>query len=103
VEQQAVAAYMNSENRDVYRKLYGSSPQGVTIMALARPDEKFHSQFLFLLNQFKPARAQINLVFLQPNGRLDGHCYMDVNGILARNAVGELDESDILGANIVLQ
>ena len=103
IEQQTVSAYVNGENKEVYRKLYGADPQCVTVMASMKPDEKFHSQFLFLLNQFKPIRTQVNLVFLQNNGQLDGHCYMDVNGVLVQNTAGELDEMDTFNTNIVLQ
>lgn len=79
------------EDQEIFDRLYGSGVYDVTILIRDSYDEKKRSQLLFVLNQFKPVKTRVNLVFLKERGVLDRYSYMDINAALYKSQEGKLD------------
>lgn len=94
--------YIRKEERKHYDELYGDSPYDVTLLVKKFVDERKKEQLLHLLEQFKPIRTKLNVVFLQQSGVLDGHSYFDENAITFHQAEGMLDSEQISDGTIIL-
>lgn len=92
VERSRMSDYINSRDEAVYEMLYGKSLYDVTILIEGKADESLRSRLLFLLNQFKPLRARLNLVFLSECAIMDSYCYLDWNAQICGTPDGELDQ-----------
>lgn len=79
-----------------FARLYGTCPYDFTILALREYDEMLKTRLLGLLDQFKPARSQVNLVFLKKNSMLDGYCYLDINASVHESTAGRLESGSAL-------
>lgn len=102
VERSSMQGYVRREEREVYDRMYGSSPYDVTLLIGSYVDEKRKDQLLHLLRQFKPARSRLRIVFLESTGILDGHSYMDRNAQTFLQAAGRLDEAQAADGTIIL-
>jgi len=102
VEQGLLEEGQSADDRVVYSQLYGDNPYGFTILINRPADEKLHSQLRYLINQFKPARSRVNIVFLGDGGSMDSFCYLDVNARLFQTGSGRLDESAGMNGMIYL-
>lgn len=76
--------------------LYGSTPYDFSILINAKSDEGLIAKLQMLVNQFKPARCKVNIVFLQDCDSLDGFTYLDINGTIGENREGTLDDGYML-------
>lgn len=101
VEQAAAMAYPCA-SAQVLRRLYGGSPFDVTVLIRQKPDERLHARLLFLLNQFKPARARLRILFLTARSALDAHCYLDYNARCLKSAPVALDGGGLGQARTLL-
>lgn len=90
------------EERRVYERLYGGSSYDFTLLISHAPEERLHSQLLFLINQFKPARSRANIVFLNTCGSMDSYCYLDINARMHSVAVGALDHNLMIDGSVIL-
>lgn len=77
--------------REAANRLYGTGAFDITILAMREYDESLKNRLLCLLDQFKPVRSQVNLVFMRRNSILGGYCYLDINATLHESAAGMLD------------
>ncbi len=103
VEQNRMGGAVPEEDRDTYRKLYGASAQDVTILLRREGDEKLRAQMIYLLNQFKPARSRIRLVFCPSGIRLDTYCFLDYNAALSVKEAGSMDGGVRMNGTAVLK
>lgn len=103
VERNMLHNFLNSSEMDIYNKLYGKSPYDFTILINKKADERLQSQLLFLLNQFKPIRSKINIVFLSDCASLDSYCYLDINAKMHSYNKGALDDNKAIDGSILLQ
>ena len=76
--------------------LYGSTPYDFSILINAKSDEGLIAKLQMLVNQFKPVRAKVNIVFLRDCDSLDGFTYLDINGTIGENREGTLDSGYML-------
>lgn len=81
---------------ETLERLYGTCSYDFTILALREYDEMLKMRLLGLLDQFKPARSQVNLVFLKKNSMLDGYCYLDINASVHERTAGRLESGSAL-------
>ena len=91
VEQNQKGEKGDARSRGIYERLYGSNPYEFTVLINRAGDEKLHAQLMFLINQFKPLRSQVNIVFLGECGGMDAYCYLDINAKMHETAAGQLD------------
>lgn len=103
VEQSIAGKYGDFALTERGESIYGSSPYDFLVMINRQADEKLHSRLLFLLNQFKPVRSRVGIVFLRDGGKLDSHSYLDVNAELIQASAGSLDRSSALNGLTFLQ
>lgn len=82
--------------------LYGDSPFCFTVLVPREADERLHAQLLFLINQFKPMRSRVSIIFLGDTGRVDDYCYLDVNATLVQASAGQLDDGAALSGRVCL-
>jgi phage tail-like protein len=103
VERSLLQRYVRTDNEEQINRLYGDSPFDVTLMIRTPVDEQKKKQLLLLLNQFKPVRSRLRMVYLQESGVLDGHTYLDQNALTFTQSDGVLDAGQLSDGTIVLQ
>lgn len=103
VEQNRLEGYVSEEVKETYQRLYGTSMQDVTILLRRQGSEKLQAQMIYLLNQFKPARSRIRLVFCPNRSNLDTYCYLDYNAVLSAKEEGTMDGGMRMNGTSVLR
>ena len=92
LEKNVFRTHTQTEDIEVYKKLYGDRPYDVTMLIKTYVPEHQKSQLMFLINQFKPVRCRLNIHFLDGRGELDTHTYLDMNAQVQESESGILDE-----------
>lgn len=82
--------------RETFDRLYGTGAYDITILAMREYDESLKNRLLCLLDQFKPVRCQVNLVFMRKNSILGGYCYLDINAAIHESQAGVLESGHAL-------
>jgi phage tail-like protein len=93
VEQRAAKEIMTGRDRAVCELLYGDSPFDLTVLVRRGPDERLRDGLKYLIRQFAPLRARVEIVFLENTSRLDDYTYCDINACVTGFEAGRLDES----------
>jgi len=83
--------------------LYGSSPYDVTLLVSGFVDEKTRAQLTYLLEQFKPIRSILHIVYLQDTGVLDRYSYMDMNAKVFEKGKATLDKHQLMNGEVIIQ
>lgn len=102
LERSLMQRYVGSTQQEVYDNLYGESPYEVTLLFTVVADEHKKEQLYHLLEQFKPVRCRLHLLFLENRGVLDTHTYLDWNAVVFSGEEGSLDVSTLTDEAIVL-
>lgn len=92
-----------SAGRDSEKMLYRDGPYTFMVLLNRNVDEKLHFQLKYIIDQFKPVRSRVNIVFLSQYGCLDSYCCLDVNAVLMQPKSGRLDKGAGLNGLIQLQ
>lgn len=103
IERNRLRGYIPGAVNDTYQKLYGSTMQDVTILIKRPEDEKLQSQMMYLLQQFKPIRSRIRLVFSDRCNNMDSYCYLDYNAALSNKGYAYVDNNNRMNGTVVLQ
>lgn len=103
IERNRLRGYIPEDIRDTCQKLYGSTMQDVTILVKRPEDEKLQSQIMYLLQQFKPIRSRIRLVFSESCNHLDSYCYLDYNAALSETEYAHADANDRMNGTVILK
>lgn len=103
IERNRLRGYIPSDIRDTCQKLYGSTMQDVTILVKRPEDEKLQSQIMYLLQQFKPIRSRIRLVFSESCNNMDSYCYLDYNAALSKMGYAHADDNNRMNGTVILQ
>lgn len=94
LESNVMKAYAEGENYEQFKRLYGDDPYNVTILIKRKVSEGLKSRLLLLINQFRPIRSRIHIVYLKETGNLDYHIYLDMNARLIREDSAKLDAEE---------
>lgn len=100
IERNRLEGHIPDNVRTTYQKLYGSGMHDVTILVKHAADERLHSQLMYLIRQFKPARSHIRLVFSRQCSSLDSYCYLDFNAALSRKGYARMDGGSRMGGTV---
>ena len=92
VEQRMLSNNSGPEDRETFRNLYGTGPFEFAVLINQPADEELRSRLLLLINQFKPARSEVRIVFLGEACRIGGYCYSDINARITEPCGGVLDD-----------
>jgi phage tail-like protein len=96
VERQTALKHANAENRRILEQLYGDDPFSFTLLIDRLPDEKLQVRLTRLIEQFKPVRMNVRILFMRGSVALDGGANLDLNAILADPSSGLLDDGAVL-------
>lgn len=102
LERNVMQNYIPNEELETFESMYGKSAYDVSILVDTYVSENLKSQLMFLLNQFKPVRSRIHVIYLKPDGMLDSHCYLDMNAEVYTEGVGNLDDKQTLDSMVYL-
>lgn len=102
VEKNRMQRYVRSARQEVYASLYGDSPYDVTLLLAGVVDTHKKEQLLHLLEQFKPVRSKLRILFLENRGVLDTHAYLDRNAVVFSGEEGKMDYSTMMDGVIAL-
>lgn len=91
LESNVMKAYVEETEQEQFKKLYGDSPYDVTILINRHVTEALKSRLMLLINQYRPIRSRIHIVYLKEAGNMDYHTYMDMNARMIREDAGQLD------------
>lgn len=78
-------------------------PFAFTVLIARQSDEQLHAKLLYLINQFRPIRTRVSIVFLGDCIGMDYHCYLDINASLVQSAGGSLNGGAALNGLTCLQ
>lgn len=85
------------------REQNGEEPFAFTVLISRRSDEQLHAKLLYLIDQFRPIRTRVSIVFLGDCVGMDYHCYLDVNASLVQSSGGRLNGGAALNGLTCLQ
>lgn len=102
LERSLMQRYVRNAQQEVYDSLYGKSPYDVTLLFTIAVDEHRKEQLLRILDQFKPIRCRLRILFLENKGELDTHTYLDRNAVIFSKEEGSLDGSMFVDEAVVL-
>ena len=83
--------------------LYGNTPFDFAILICRRSDERLRAKIQLLVEQFKPVRSRVHIVFLGDMGGLDAFSYLDINAVVMQSGPGRLDDGEALAGTTYLQ
>jgi phage tail-like protein len=92
VEHADVTGGTDRETRRALQRLYGDDPYTFTLLIRRKPDEKLQQRLARLIEQFKPLRMNVRILFIEDKSSLDSGANLDVNALLANPKAGVLDE-----------
>lgn len=102
VERNLIDDSRDRAGQEGYNRLYGDNKQDVTVLMNGRAKEKLQAQLMYLLNQYKPARTRLRLIFHGACNCLDSYCFLDRNAALERLSEGYLDTQAALDGSMIL-
>ena len=79
------------------------SPYDFAVLIQCEPDDRLYAGLKFLIDQFKPLRSRVNLIFLGPCGRLDSYACLDLNASVLEPQTGRIDGGAALNGLVCLQ
>lgn len=91
LESNVMRDYVEETGQEQFKKLYGDSPYDVTMLINRHVSEALKSRLMLLVNQYRPIRSRIHIVYLKEAGNLDYHTYLDMNARMLREEAGQLD------------
>lgn len=103
LERCMMSKYLKRGELEVYNQLYGESPYDVTLLIKSKVPLLERRQLLHLLEQFKPVRCSIAVVFLENAGILDSYNYLDTNAYVFTSTNGDLDEQQLMDGTVIIQ
>lgn len=83
IEKNLMPAAETESQKSVENCLYGNDIYGVTLLIKSSTGRYKKSHLLHLLNQLKPARCDLKIIYLDVGGVLDGYTYMDINACIS--------------------
>lgn len=103
LERNVMNKYIRKSQAEVYNNLYGDGPYDVTLLINSKVEITMRRQLLHLLEQFKPIRCRLAVVFLENSGVLDGYNYLDSNACVYTSSIADLDEQQLMDGTVVIQ
>ena len=103
LERSMVGRYLRKAEADIYNQLYGESPYDVTLLINSKAEPEKRRFLLHMLQQFKPVRCCVAVIFLENTGVLDSYNYLDQNAYVFSNAVADLDDEQLMDGTVIIQ
>lgn len=103
LERNMMNRYLTQAQTDIYNSLYGDGPYDVTLLIQSRVELAVRRQLLHLLEQFKPIRCRLAVVFLENTGVLDSYNYLDGNAYVYSSSMADLDDEQLMDGTVIIQ
>lgn len=103
MERNMMNRYLRQSETEIYNDLYGDGPYDVTMLIKSRVELTTRRQLLHLLEQFKPIRCRLAVVFLENTGVLDDYNYLDNNAYVYTGNVADLDDEKLMDGTVIIQ
>jgi len=91
------------DNPDANENVYGNSPFDIIMFVENYVPEDKRMQIMYLLKQFIPVRANLNIVYLEKKSKMDSYTYLDMNALMYDEKTANLDDEDRLDGHIIIQ
>jgi len=91
------------DTQDAEEEIYGNSPFDVIMFVKKFVSEEKRLQIMYLLKQFIPVRANLNIVYLETKSSMDGYTYLDMNAQMYDEKTASLDDKNRLDGNMMIQ
>lgn len=91
------------DNQDSDENVYGKTPFDVVLFVEHFVPEDKRMQIMYLLKQFVPVRANLNIIYLEKTSSMDGYTYLDMNAQMYDEKSAGLDDKNRLDGNIIIQ
>ncbi len=101
--QEQLEAAPNLLNIDKTDKTYGITPYDVVLFVKQFVPEDKRMQLMFLLKQFVPVRANLNIIYLENTSQMDGYTYLDMNPQMYDEKTASLDDKKGLDGHIIIE
>lgn len=102
LEKNIMEQYEDEKELESFKTLFGENVYNVCILVNKTISESVKSQFMYMLRQFVPVRARVQIVNLKKEGELDFHSYLDMNAKLFESREGKLDNEMALDHAVTL-
>ncbi len=102
IESNVISAGLPPEHVDEFKKVYGDGLYDVTVLVRKTLSQTVKSRLMFLLDQFKPVRADLHIICLKDSAALDAYAYLDINAVAGGRMPGELDGRQALDGESLL-
>lgn len=103
VEHNSIRAWMKTQDPSKVSPVFQEGGiYDVTILVDTGITEETRHQLLYILNQFKPIRTQIDIVQMDENITVDSNTFLDVNTRIPEAHQGKLDETASLDGVVAL-
>lgn len=103
LEKNIMEQYEDESELEQFKMLFGDNVYNICILMDKQVGETQKSQFMYILRQFVPVRARIQLVSLRKEGELDFHSYLDMNAKLFESRGGLLDNEMAMDHAVTLR
>ena len=102
LEKNIMEQFQDQTELETFKTLFGDNVYNICILLNKEYDEAKKSQFMYVLKQFIPIRARVQIVNLKKEGELDFHSYLDMNAKLFESRDGALDNNMALDHAVAL-
>lgn len=102
LEKNIMEQYEDEKELESFKALFGENVYNVCILVNKTISESLKSQFMYMIKQFVPVRARVQIVSLKKEGELDFHSYLDMNAKLFESREGKLDNEMALDHAVTL-
>lgn len=102
IEKNEMSPLISYDEKETYDRLFGESSHDLTVLINGHESRTKRAQLTFLLDQFKPVRTRINLVFMSDRNMLDSYTFLDDNALIKGETDAALDNSQSLDGTEVL-
>lgn len=93
IERNLIDESGNSAENKVINELYGESPYDILILTTVAIKDEEKKHLLGFLEQFKPVRCNMDVIFLKTNAELDNYTYLGINAKLSGEQEAVLDDA----------
>ena len=102
IERSYLRQRYSDKDRKIIDHLFGESDGDVTVLIYGKRDFKLGDSLMFMLNQFKPVRVKLSIVYSGESGVLDSYSFMSGNAVIESKSQGMLDEYIVIGDGMTL-
>ena len=103
IERSYLRGAYSQKDKEAMDRLFGSDDNSVTILIYGKRDPALADSLIFILNQYKPVKVSLSVVYTDESGVLDSYSFLSENARIENHGEGVLDKEDMMGQGMVLK